>query len=743
MAKLSDILGKSGLAIGSSGYATAPGVGVAPPTLQSMASAPGTAQNPSGAVRENGATLSMTDELVPQGTKPLFGPATPPSFAAEIPTTMDATQVAGAMSDPAQIPAIPEQQPFKMNDGSFYNPKTGVSGTTMEEAAGLVPPTTPGPSPTGGPSGTPVPPGETTVVSDDVTETIKSLFPESDTLVKQYSDLRKSSGIEADEAKLAAANKEAADMQAVIDGIEDEVRAQAGGMADESFIAATVADRMRRLMPQINRINANVKSLSANVQSKKDTLTEQLGFSQQDVANARQRKMDIRTGINDMFSTFGSAAFKDVDPSVLSEIEKQAGLPPGSLSAKAKTLEETKMAQKSFDFQVAGGKLLKMDRATGEVVDTGIAVPKDEKTKFEEAIAIAGALKDVSDPDQVLQFITDYSGGVAVETTKKVGDLSDAELGNVIVSMIKAEGSQPTDRNMRNNNPGNIKVPGAGIEEARKRYGDPGADIERDEKGQPKKAADGGAFIKFSSMDKGLQAMGTLLTMKGGPYDGLSLDAALKKWSNGGYGADIVSGQVGTLGGAFTKLGAVPKISANAPKDLSLIANRVASNPKLDEKDRAAFAKNFNALVNSGDMKGALTAAKTVALQALPVAQYNEYQDNNNAGTKLTSLTQGMSQFQSVNPNLYKTILEKGKTLAAASKDPEWLKLMARVEDVQTVLRKTLFGTAVTNRESSTGANLFVDTKNDTLQDMQIKLENLKASATGNAASILNQALGL
>lgn len=739
MTKLSDVLGKSGLTIDAGGNALAPG-GIQPTTIQAEINRPGSAQNPSGgvslspgvqaAVDASGATLSMKDELVVPPVAqpgPVLGPPVPPAFESDVPMTMDANQVAGAMSEPVLLPEIPQQKPFKMNDGRYYDATTGRSGATPEEALGLTQPT-----PSDVPPPTEAPGGGETIVKDDVTETIETLFPESDTLVEQYAGLRKSSGLEADEAELAKVTGEVNDMQAVIDGIEDEVRAQAGGAADESFIQATVADRIRRLMPQINRINSRYKTLSANVENKKASVTEQLGFSKEDIANARQQKIDLRTGINDMLSTFGSSAFASVDPKVLAELEKRAGLPPGSISAKAKTLEEK--TQANFDFEFRGNKVYKIDKTAGTVTDTGLVVPEAEKSAFEQAIEIAKVLPGVTDPDAVLQFITDYAGGGAgaVETTKKVGQLDDEELSSVIVAMAKREGygSDPNNRPTRNNNPLNIKLGGR-----TKHWVDEGlATVEASP------AQDGGNFLVFKDAETGLKAAEELI--KSDIYSGLSLDAALKKWSGGGYGAEIVSG-VGGIGGAFTKVGAVPKLSSAAPADLLQIANRVASNPKVDEKDRAAFAKNFNALVDSGDTKGALRAVKQFAVQALPVAQYNEYQDNDNAGTKLTSLTNGLSQFQSVNPNLYKTILEKGKTLAAASKDPEWLKLMARIEDVQTVLRKTLFGTAITSRESSTGSSLFVDTKKDTLQDMQVKLDNLKASATGNAASILNLALGL
>lgn len=81
----------------------------------------------------------------------------------------------------------------------------------------------------------------------------------------------------------------------------------------------------------------------------------------------------------------------------------------------------------------------------------------------------------------------------------------------------------------KHNNPGNIKVPNGGIEEARKRYGDPGARV-----GTP--ATDGGNFIRFSSMSAGKQALPTLLKTV---YGEKLVRDTLPIYSNGGYGSEI------------------------------------------------------------------------------------------------------------------------------------------------------------------------------------------------------------
>lgn len=744
MAGLADVLKQGGFSIGAGGVPSAPSL-TAPVSLQEKMATPATITTPGGIqlspkvagaadqtntiLNRQGGLVSLPKEPAP----PVLGPATPPAFKADVPNTMDASQMASSLSDPAHLPAIKDPGVYQMNDGRFYNPSTGISNTDRNVALGIAQDSGTSDFKDAGlkQDQTSTPTIDTSTHQDDVTQAIQSLFPQPDTLVKQYQDLRASSGLVADETALASANKEAADMQAVINGIEDEVRNQAGGQADESFIQATIADRMRRLMPQINRINARVTALSENVKNKKDTITQQIGLSQQDVTNARQQQQDLRQGLNDMLTTFGSSAFSGMDKATIASLEQRAGLPTGSLSAKAKTLEETKLAQKSYDFQVAGDKLIRLDKTTGETVDTGISVPQNKKTAVEEAIAIAGALKDVSDPAQVLSFIQSYSGHSDVATTKKVGELTDEELGNVLVSMAKKEGfgSDPSNRPTRNNNPLNIK-----LGSATKHWVDSGlATVDKSA------ATDGGNFLVFKDAATGLQAAEELI--RSGVYSNLDLNSALKKWSGGGYGAEIVSG-VKSLGDAFKKPDAVPPISAQAPDDISRLANRVVTNPKLDDKDRAAFAKNFNALIDKGDKLGAIAAVKDTALKALPAGQQNDYTEFKKLDTRLGGVIGNLNAFKSVNPNLYNSIYQKGKTLAGASKDKDWLRFTSLIESLQVTLRKELFGTAITDRESATGQNLFIDTSKDTLSDIEVKLKNLRDLATQSQEGILNYALG-
>lgn len=82
------------------------------------------------------------------------------------------------------------------------------------------------------------------------------------------------------------------------------------------------------------------------------------------------------------------------------------------------------------------------------------------------------------------------------------------------------------NRPQRNNNPLNIKASGL----TRSYDGVAGED--------PSEATDGGKFLVFTSPDDGFNAGKNLL--RSNVYAGLTVDAALKKWSNKGYGGELI-----------------------------------------------------------------------------------------------------------------------------------------------------------------------------------------------------------
>jgi hypothetical protein len=51
---------------------------------------------------------------------------------------------------------------------------------------------------------------------------------------------------------------------------------------------------------------------------------------------------------------------------------------------------------------------------------------------------------------------------------------------------------------------------------------------------------DGGRFLKFDAPETGFRAAVELMSAL--PYEGVNLDKALRRWSNNGYGAEILTG---------------------------------------------------------------------------------------------------------------------------------------------------------------------------------------------------------
>jgi hypothetical protein len=146
------------------------------------------------------------------------------------------------------------------------------------------------------------------------------------------------------------------------------------------------------------------------------------------------------------------------------------------------------------------------------------------------------------------QFLTDYAIGSAGATggsriltkdgqTFDASDLSEEEYQQAIhdgyqaqdgptsFNSVGGDTKQASNRPTRNNNPMNIKASAA----TSTYPGVVGFD--------PSPAADGGKFLTFASPKDGFNAAKRLITSSG--YANLPVDAALRRWSNNGYGAEI------------------------------------------------------------------------------------------------------------------------------------------------------------------------------------------------------------
>lgn len=103
-------------------------------------------------------------------------------------------------------------------------------------------------------------------------------------------------------------------------------------------------------------------------------------------------------------------------------------------------------------------------------------------------------------------------------------DLSDEDILQIVGMSFNAGGAG-TNRPQRNNNPLNIKA----SENTKTYAGVVGTD--------PSPATDGGQFLVFDSPQAGFDAATRLLKTSG--YLNLTVDGAMKRWSNNGYGGEV------------------------------------------------------------------------------------------------------------------------------------------------------------------------------------------------------------
>jgi len=104
--------------------------------------------------------------------------------------------------------------------------------------------------------------------------------------------------------------------------------------------------------------------------------------------------------------------------------------------------------------------------------------------------------------------------------------------------------TDPNAAAWKNNNPANIKYNSTGFNKTLDKAGinyTIGT-----------KATDGGNFLKFNSIEDGNKAQSLLL--KSPSYQNLTIDAAMKRWSNSGYGIDSINKVLGTNYPSYMKM---------------------------------------------------------------------------------------------------------------------------------------------------------------------------------------------
>ena len=183
---------------------------------------------------------------------------------------------------------------------------------------------------------------------------------------------------------------------------------------------------------------------------------------------------------------------------------------------------------------------------------------------YQDALAKTGiTFETVNTGSQIIRYGYNADGSIAsknvlgsIDDTLSKKDELDIALGLVesgyytdldsaIGAVERGFGGSVAPRANRNNNPLNIKVPAGGIEEARIRYNDPDATVDPNPPIRQDGTEEEGRFIHFSDMQKGWDAVGTLMMLPTGNgttlYGDLSIEDGLRQWSNHAYGAEVTS----------------------------------------------------------------------------------------------------------------------------------------------------------------------------------------------------------
>jgi len=286
------------------------------------------------------------DDLVarPTDENQSFNLDAPPAFEADVPPVIDATGVADGISDPTEISPLLQQ---------FMDERDRLAETGS--ALPLPPEEAPAPEP------------REAVESTGTATQINELFPEQEGLGDKYLALRKQSGADKIEATLQTAQDALDELNAQIEGIGDDVRGQIGQDAPASFIAATIADRTRRLAPELRRRQRAVNSATRRLTAIDAKVSQQLGFTEKDMNAEIARRTAERNNVFQIIQTLGPEAFANASPEQIADLEKKVGMPPGSLAAGLESLQNEAEASDN-QFVTVDGRIQLQSKKTGEMI---------------------------------------------------------------------------------------------------------------------------------------------------------------------------------------------------------------------------------------------------------------------------------------------------------------------------------------------------------------------------------------
>ena len=259
-------------------------------------------------------------------------------------------------------------------------------------------------------------------------------------------------------------------------------------------------------------------------------LAAQAGYSQQQYVNSA-----IAPSMAAEISSGG-----DVN-SIMDKYSKQYGISPTALASGYVSYSQEQQKQQWLNSSQAAGVLSKtssggsIDTPYGKMDVMGQTLKGNDGTFWRRNDA-TGQYENVGIPastniNQLLSLVQKAQAGTDPALAKSLEDFTNAQLTasgqkNINFTAPAGDGSAASQLgsvSYRTNNPGNIK------------FGDYAASMGATDSGIT--ASDGGTFAKFNDVSGGMKAQQGLL--QGSGYANLTLDAAMKRWSNKGYGAEV------------------------------------------------------------------------------------------------------------------------------------------------------------------------------------------------------------
>jgi hypothetical protein len=159
----------------------------------------------------------------------------------------------------------------------------------------------------------------------------------------------------------------------------------------------------------------------------------------------------------------------------------------------------------------------------------------------------------------------------------------------------------------------------------------------------------------------------------------------------------------------------------------------------------ADVIKQYARMKLEGKEKAAEKYLNTIVTANLSVGEKTRYTTYTSIGNQVGKILSEVEKFKEANPGVYKSALEQGKKWVGMDKDPMWLSISSKLGLPVAQIRNEFFGASLTPSESSTAnewAPSFKIGSADTMEDIIIKMTNLKEFTDSNRQNMLDIAKG-